>query len=262
LKSRYNHIQIREGDEWKTAFKTKEGLYEWLVMPFGLTNALSTFMWLMNEVLKDFLGIFFIIYLDDILIFTKTLEEHLMHIRRVFEKVRGENLLINLKKCSFLKRESVCLGFVVSTKGLNMDPEKVKTIIEWPTPRSATEVRYFHGLDSFYRNFIKGFSSTCVALTETMRGDKKEFKWTTRVAKGFDMLKKKFIEQPILALPYFDKVFQVHYDVSGNSIGTVLSQEGKPIAYFSENLNDAKKKSFVYDQEFYAIAQALKKWTH
>jgi hypothetical protein len=179
----------REGDEWKTAFKTREGLYEWLVMPFGLTNAPSTFMRLMNEVLKEFLGKFVIVYLDDILIFSKTLEEHLVHIRNVLDKLREEKLLINLKKCSFVKKELVYLGFVVSGEGLKMDPEKVKAILEWPTPRSVTEVRSFHGLASFYRKFIKGFSSICGPLTETMRGDRKEFKWTTGADRSFNLLK-------------------------------------------------------------------------
>src|SRR5271156_4912116 len=122
-------------------------------MPFGLTNAPSTFMRLMNEVLKEFLGKFFIVYLDDILIFSKTLEEHVMHILMVFEKLREEKLLINLKKCSFVK-ELVYLGFVVLAEGLKMEPEKVQAILEWPTPRSATKVRSFHGLAIFYRKFI------------------------------------------------------------------------------------------------------------
>jgi len=189
MKSGYHQIRIREGDEWKTAFKTREGLYEWLVMPFGLTNAPSTFMRLMNEVLKEFLGKFVIVYLDDILIFSKTLEEHLVHIRNVLDKLREEKLLINLKKCSFVKKELVYLGFVISGEGLKMDPEKVKAILEWPTPRSATEVRSFHGLASFYRKFIKGFSSICGPLTETMRGDRKEFKWTVGADRSFNLLK-------------------------------------------------------------------------
>ena len=148
-------------------------------MPFGLTNAPSTFMRLMNEVLKKFLGKYVIVYLDDILNFSKTLDEHLLHIRSVFERLREEKLLINLKKCSFVKKELVYLGFVVSSEGLKMDPEKVKAILEWPTPRPATEVRSFHGLASFYKKFIKNFSSICAPLIETMRGGRKEFKWIT-----------------------------------------------------------------------------------
>jgi RNase H-fold protein (predicted Holliday junction resolvase) len=184
-----------------------------------------------------------------------------MHIRRVFEKPREEKL-INLKKCSFVKRELVYLGFFVSAKGLKMDPKKVKAIVEWPTPMSAIEVRSFHSLENFYRNFIKGFNNICAALTEIMRGDRKEFKWTVGARKIFDVLKKKVIEQLVLALPNFKKVFQVDCDASGNAIGVVLSQEGRHVSYFSENLNNAKKKYFFYDQEFNAIVQALKKWRH
>ena len=126
-------------------------------MPFGLTNTPSTFMRLMNEVLKKFLGKFVIVYLDDILIFSKTLDEHLLHIHSVLERLREEKLLINLKKCSFAKKELVYLGFVVSPKGLKMDLEKIKAILECPTPRFATKVRSFHGLVSFYRKFINNF---------------------------------------------------------------------------------------------------------
>ena len=134
------------------------------------------------------------IYLDDILIFSKTLEGHLIYIHKVFDKLREEKLLINLKKCSFVKKELVYLGFVISAEGLKMDPEKVRAIIEWPTPRSATEVRSFHGLASFYKKFIKGFSSICGTLTKTMRGDRKEFKWTVGADKIFNFLKEKVIE--------------------------------------------------------------------
>jgi hypothetical protein len=258
LKSGYHQIQIREGDEWKTTFKTKDGLFEWLVMPFGLTNAPNTFMRVMNEVLKPFLGKFVVVYLDDILIFSKTKEEHLEHVRKVLQWLREEKLLINLKKCTFLKEELVYLGFVISKEGLKMDPEKVKAILEWPTPQCTFDVRSFHGLESFYRKFIKNFSEICAPLTECMK--KGNFKWTVAAMKSFEDLKKKVIEQPVLALPYFNKVFQVDCDASGSTIGAVLSQEGRPIAFFSEKLNDAKKKYFVYDQEFYAIVQALKKW--
>ena len=128
-------------------------------MPIGLTNVPSTFMLLMNEVLKIFLGKNLIVYLDDILIFSKSLDEHLLHIHSVLERLREEKLFIYLKKCSFVKRELVYLVFFVSTEGLKMDPEKVKAILEWTTPRSAIEERSFHGLVSFYRKFIKIFSS-------------------------------------------------------------------------------------------------------
>jgi hypothetical protein len=258
LKSGYHQIRIREGDEWKTTFKMKDGLFEWLVMSFGLTNAPNTFMRLMNEVLKPFLGKFVVVYLDDILIFSRSRTEHVEHVRAVLQCLKEEKLLINLKKCTFMQRELVYLGFVVSKEGLKMDPEKVKAILEWPTPRCTFDVRSFHGLAGFYRKFIRNFSQICVPLTECMK--KGVFQWTATTEKSLEELKKRVTTQPILALPYFNKVFQVDCDASGTTIGAVLSQEGRPIAFFSEKLNESRKKYYVYDQEFYAIVQALKKW--
>ena len=158
-----------------------------------------------------------------------------------------------------MQEEIVYLGFVISADGLRMDPEKVKAILEWPAPENVGEVRSFHSLASFYRKFIKNFSAVCNAMNEIMRGDKKEFKWTHGADKSFETLKQKVAELPILALPNFNNVFQVECDASGSAIRVVLSQEGKPIAFFSEKLNDAKRKYSVYDQEFYDIVQALKK---
>ena len=151
----------------------------------------------MNEVLKKFFEKIVIVYLD----------EHLLHIHSVLERLREEKLLINLKKCSFAKKELVYLGFFVPSEGLKMDPEKVKAILEWTTPRSSIEVRSFHGLVSFYRKFIKNFSGICAPLTDTIRGDRKEFKWTIVAARSFELLKKKVTEQLVLALPDFNKVF-------------------------------------------------------
>jgi len=262
LKSGYHHIRIREGDEWKTTFKTNEGLYEWLVMPFGLSNAPSTFMRLMNEVMRDFIGKFVIVYLDDILIFSQSKEEHLRHLRYVLEKLQSEKLLVNIKKCSFMKSKLVYLGFVISKDGLKMDLESVQAIMDWHSPRSIFEVRSFHGLASFYRKFIKHFSGICSPIIETIRKEKQPFKWSAEAESKFQLLKKNIIEQPILRLPDFGKPFQVTCDASGLAIGAVLSQEDKPVAYFSEKLNDAKQKYSSYDKELYAIVQALKHWRH
>ncbi|CAL5428331.1 unnamed protein product [Camellia sinensis] len=159
LKSGYHQLRIRPGDEWKTAFKTKDGLYEWLVMPFGLTNAPSTFMRFMTQVLQPFIGHFLVVYFDDILIYSKTKEEHIFHLQQVLRVLRQEKPYINVKKCSFMSPMVVFLGFIVSSKGVETDSSKVKTILEWPIPTSLHEVRSFHGLATFYRRFIKNFST-------------------------------------------------------------------------------------------------------
>ncbi|XP_048628610.1 uncharacterized protein LOC125575724 [Brassica napus] len=150
LKSGYHQNRMKEGDEWKTAFKTKHGLYEWLVMPFGLTNAPSTFMRLMNHVLRSFIGLFMVGYFDDILVYSKSLEEHIKHLRTVLDVLRKEKLFANLKKCTFCTDNLVFLGFVVSADGVKVDQEKVKAIQEWPIPKTISEVRSFHGLAGFY----------------------------------------------------------------------------------------------------------------
>ena len=152
----------------ETALKTNEGLYEWLVMPFGLPNAPITFMRLMNEILKEFIGKFVIIYLVDILVFSQTREEHLRHLQYVMDKLQQEKLLINLQKCTFMQEELVYLGFVVSQEGLKMDQEKVKEIVEWPSPKNVFEVTSFHGLASLYRKFIRNFSYINAPMMETI----------------------------------------------------------------------------------------------
>ena len=261
LKSGYHQIRMREGDEWKTTFKTKHGLYEWLVMPFGLTNAPSTFMRLMNHVLRAFIGKFVVVYFDDILVYSKNLDEHVQHLTCVFDVLREEKLYANLKKCCFCTNEITFLGYIVNDKGINVDQEKVKVIREWPTPTSVSDVRSFHGLASFYRRFIKNFSTIAVPLTECIKKNV-GFKWGIEQDEAFNLLKDKLSSAPLLSLPNFTKPFEIECDASGIGIGGVLMQEGKPIAFFSEKLSGASLNYPTYDKEFYALVRVLKTWQH
>uniref|UniRef100_A0A2N9GPS7 Reverse transcriptase domain-containing protein n=1 Tax=Fagus sylvatica TaxID=28930 RepID=A0A2N9GPS7_FAGSY len=261
LKSGYHQIRMKEGDEWKTAFKTKYGLYEWLVMPFGLTNAPSTFMRLMNHALRAFLGRFVVVYFDDILVYSKSLDEHIDHLHCVLTVLRKEKLYANLKKCSFCLDKVVFLGFVVGAKGIAVDEEKVKAIKEWPTPKSITEVRSFHGLASFYRRFVKDFSTLAAPLTEIVKKSM-GFKWGSEQDQAFIEIKERLCGAPLLALPDFSKTFEIECDASGIGIGAVLMQEKRPIAYFSEKLNGAALNYPTYDKELYALVRALETWQH
>ena len=261
LKSGYHQIRMKEGDEWKTAFKTKYGLYEWLVMPFGLTNAPSTFMRLMNHVLRAFIGRFVVVYFDDILIYSKNLEEHVVHLKSVLDVLRKEKLFANLKKCTFCTDKLVFLGFVVSAKGIEVDEEKVKAIQEWPSPTTISQVRSFHGLASFYRRFVRDFSSLAAPLTEVIKKNV-PFKWEEEQEKAFNLIKEKLTNAPLLVLPNFTKTFEIECDASGVGIGAVLMQEGRPVAYFSEKLSGAALNYPTYDKEMYALVRALENWQH
>jgi Reverse transcriptase (RNA-dependent DNA polymerase) len=164
LHSGYHQVRVAEQDAWNTAFKTKQGLYEWLVMPFGLTNAPATFMRLMNDVLKPFLDVFVIVYLDDILIFSKTWEEHLNHVKQTLDVLKREKLYVKLSKCEFGKTSLNYLGHIVGGGELKIDPSKGAVIVNWPKPKSATEVRSFLGAAQYWRNFIAKFSLIAAPL--------------------------------------------------------------------------------------------------
>ena len=155
---------------------------------------------------------------------------------------------MNLKKCSFFKEELVYLGFVISADGLKMDPEKIKAITEWPSPRNVFEVRSFHGLASFYRKFIRNFRKINAPIIDTIKKDRQPFKWTTKVEENFQLLKKKVTKKPVLVLPDFTNPFQVKCYASGEAIGAVLSQDDRSVAYFSEKLNDTKNKYSSFEK--------------
>ncbi|KAK1680543.1 hypothetical protein QYE76_041391 [Lolium multiflorum] len=252
----YHQIRMKEGDEWKTAFKTKFGLYEWLVMPFGLTNAPSTFMRLMNHVLREFIGKFVVVYFDDILIYSRNESDHTIHIRHVLQVLRDNQLYGNLEKCTFCKDKVIFLGYVVSKHGVEVDVSKIEAIQNWPTPMNVSQVRSFHGLAGFYRRFVPNFSTIAAPLNDlTKKGV--VFEWGAAQDHAFDELKRLLTSAPLLALPDFNKQFEIECDASGIGIGGVLMQEGRPIAYFSEKLSGAKLNYPIYDKELYALIRVL-----
>ncbi|XP_021975042.1 uncharacterized protein LOC110870148 [Helianthus annuus] len=238
LKSGYYQIRLRPGDKWKTAFKTREGLYEWLVMPFGLSNAPSTFMRVMNQLLRPFIGKFVVVYFNDILIYSASFSDHVVHVRQVLALLRRDRFYAATKKCVFMTPNVLFLGYVISGDGIQVDESKVAAVQNWPTPTTITEVRNFHGLASFYRRFIPHFSSIMAPVTDCMKG--KTFLWTDEAELAFQVLKEKLTTAPILVLPDFSQVFELHTDASKVGIGGVLSQGGRPVAYFSEKLTGPK----------------------
>jgi len=261
FKSGYNQIQIKPGNEWKTAFKTNFGLYEWLVMPFGLTNAPSTFTRLKHHVLRPFIGMFVVVYFDEIFIYSLSLEDHEEHVRKVLENLRKESLYANHAKCMFALDHINFLGFVVSSKGVHVDKEKVATIQHWPTPTNVSEVRSFHGLASFYRKFVKDFSTIATPLNPIVKKDV-VFKWGQDQIEAFESLKEKLTKAPILALPNFAKTFEIECNGSNIGIGVVLLREGHPVAYFSEKLKGSHLNYSTYDKELYSLVRALQNWQH
>nr|GEW70451.1 putative reverse transcriptase domain-containing protein [Tanacetum cinerariifolium] len=232
LKSGYYQIRLRPGDELKTDFKTREGLYEW-----------------------PFIGKFVVVYFDDILIYSASFNEHVTHVRQVLTLLRKDSFYAATKKCVFMTPKVLFLGYVVYGDGILVDESKVAVVQEWPAPTTITEVRSFHGLASFYRRFIPNFSVIMAHLTDCMKG--KPFVWTEEAELAFQVVKEKLTTTPILVLHDFSKVFELHTDASKVAIGGVLSQGGRPLAYFSEKLIEPKSWHTTYDLEFYAVVRAV-----
>jgi hypothetical protein len=202
-----------------------------------------------------------VVYFDDILIYNKSLQEHVEHIQCVLAVLHEQKLYANLEKCTFCTDKVVFLGFVVSGRGVEVDEEKVKAVRDWTPPLNVSQVRSFLGLASFYLRFVKNFSSIAAPINELT---KKEvpFKWGDVQQKAFEALKMKFTTAPVLALPDFGKTFEIECDASGVGTGGVLMQERRPIAYFSEKLSGPTLNYSVYDKELYALVRNLETWQH
>jgi hypothetical protein len=213
LRSGYHQLKIRESDIPKIAFRTRYGLYEYIVMSFGLTNAPAYFMYLMNKVFMEYLDKFVLVFIDDILIFSKTEEEHEKHLRMVLEKLRSNQLYAKFSKCEFWLMEAAFLGHVISAGGISVDPSKVKDVLNWMPPTNASEIRSFLGLAGYYRWFIKDFSKIAKPMTRLLEKNK-DFDWTEECQVSFEYLKKRLTSTPVLTLPDITKKFNIYCDAS------------------------------------------------
>ena len=270
MKNAYHRIRIRRGDEWKTAFRTRYGHFEYMVMPFGLTNAPATFQGYINRALSGYLDIFCVVYLDDVLVFSQEGEDHWGHVKKILDRLRHYSLYINLKKCAFAVTSVEFLGFVVRTDGVMMDPRRVDAIKNWPTPMSFKDVQIFLGFANFYRRFIKGFSVIAGPITELLKGSVRgkkagPFEWPDRAEKAKRQLCDTFATAPVLKHYDLNLRSRLETDASILGIAGIFSQlhsngNWHPVAFFSRKLIPAEKNYHTYDLELLAIVATLEHW--
>ncbi|MBW0561442.1 hypothetical protein O181_101157, partial [Austropuccinia psidii MF-1] len=263
LHGAYNLLRIKEGDEHLTCFRTKYGSYEYLVMPFGLTNAPASFQNLVNDIFQDLRDVYVVVYLDDIMVFSKSEEEHVTHVSTVLSRLRANNLFAKASKCLFHVSSMEYLGYVVSSEGLKMDQAKVQQILNWPPSRNLKALQSFLGFANFYRRFIKNYSKKISSLTSFLKKDSC-FPLNEEALSQFHQLKEAFTTAPILS--HFNPSLPtiVETDASDYALGAVLSQvsdSGKhPIAFDSRKLIPAELNYKIHDKELLGIVWALKRW--
>jgi hypothetical protein len=262
LASGYWQVEMNEQDKEKTAFVTKQGIFEFNVMPFGLTNAPATFQRLMDRVFYDIKDKYVLVYLDDINIYSSTFEEHMQHLKEVLERFRRANLKLNLDKCHFCKREISFLGHLVNEEGIKPDPTKVDKVKNFPIPTNTTELRGFIGLASYYRRFVQDFATIVEPMNRLLRKDI-PFIWNEACGKAFEFLKEKLTTAPILIYPDFSKPFILHTDASYQGLGAVLAQEDAEghehvVAYASRSLVGAEYNYAATEIECLASVWAMK----
>nr|GFB54060.1 putative reverse transcriptase domain-containing protein [Tanacetum cinerariifolium] len=261
LRSGYHQLRVREEDIPKTAFRTRYGHYEFQVMPFGLTNAPVVFMDLMNQVCKPYLDKFVIVFIDDILIYSKDEKEHEEHLKAILELLKKEELYAKFSKCEFWIPKVQFLDHVIDSQGIHVDLTKIKSVKDCASPKSPTEIRQFLGLAGYYRRFSEGFLKIAKPMTKLTQ-KKVKFEWGDKQEAAFQLLKQKLCSAPILALPEGSEDFIVYCDASNKGLGAVLMQREEVISYASRQLKIHEKNYTTSNLELGAVVFALKTLRH
>jgi hypothetical protein len=256
--SGFHQVRMNPLDEYKTAFKSHQGHYQFKVMPFGLINAPATFQYTTNSVLEPYLRKFVIVFMDDILIYSRSIIEHAHHLRLVLQMLRRHQFYIKKSKCAVAQGELEYLGHIISAEGVKTNPEKIQVMIDWPRPTSITEFRGFLGLTSYYRKFVRHYWILARPLTNLLK--KKQFSWDEVAQLAFDNLKQVMTTTPVLALPDFTVPFTVEIDASDLGLAAVLMQHDRPIAFLSKPLSNNHKFLSIYEKELLALIMDVERW--
>lgn len=266
IRGAYNLVRIREGDEWKTAFRTRYGLFETLVMPFGLTNAPATFQAIINDLLRDLIDVTVLVYLDDILVFSANPAQHEEHVREVLRRLANDGFYLNAEKCEFSTTKTEYLGYTISTSGISMSRDKVAAVLDWPAPTCVRELQAFLGFANFYRRFIEGYSRRILPMTRLLRKGI-AFEFDVGANAAFCDLKLAFTQAPVLV--HYDpaRETQLEVDASDGAISGILSQKHDdgvfhPIAFMSRRLEPAELNYGIGEKELLAIVHSVRVWRH
>lgn len=259
LRSGYHQIRLAPGEEYKTTFQMHLGHYEFTVLSYGLMGGPNTFQFGMNHTLEPGNRKYVIVFFDDILVFSFSFEDHLIHLRLVLKMLSEHQWRVKLSKCAFAQRQVGYLGHIISEQGVSTDPDKISAIQTWPTPTNVKEVRGFLGLAGYYRKFIRHYGITCRSLTVVLKKGV-IFRWTEVEEQAFQYLKQALMSAPVLALPNFSKTFVIAIDACDVGIGDVLMQDGHPLAYVIKALGPRNRSLSMYEKEFLPILLAVEHW--